>query len=34
MENFNRLNRALPLSAGRDRLKRPCIVGVGGLGML
>jgi hypothetical protein len=33
-ENFNRLRRAPPLSAGRDRLKRAFIGGVGGLRLL
>ncbi len=31
-EDFNRLRRAPPLSTGRDRLKRACTGGVGGLG--
>jgi hypothetical protein len=34
MENFSRLSRAPPSSAGRDRLKRPCHGGVDGLEML
>ena len=34
MENFSRLSRALPSSAGRDRLKRPCHGGVDGFEML
>ena len=31
MANFGRLSRAPPSSPGRDRLKRPCVGGVGGL---
>lgn len=34
IENFNRLSRAPPSSAGRDRLKTPCTGGVGSLAML
>lgn len=34
MEIFNRLRRALPSSAGRDRLKSACSGGVGGLRLL
>jgi len=34
MENFNRLGRVPLSSTGRDRLKRACTAGVGGLEML